>query len=95
MRKAKMAKKRTRARIDARRSEQKPIKLTRSHVTARDHKDLSTYELNCRSSSLNFLLNEKKEEIEQLSRQLASRRNVARSISEDIAAIEGLIEGRR
>lgn len=73
----------------------KPVKLTRSHIVARDHKDLSTHELECRIEARMDNADIHDREIERLQNELKMRRAAARMLREDVAALEALVEGRR
>lgn len=73
----------------------KPAKLTRGHITSRDHKDLSTYDLNCRIAGLMSQADAHDAEIERLSNELKARRASVKTLREDVAALEALVEGRR
>lgn len=73
----------------------KPLKLTRAQITARDHKDLGTYELSCRVSGLNAELRTNDEEVTRLQTELTRRRAAGRTLQQDVDALEGLIESRR
>ena len=72
-----------------------PLKLTRGHVTARSHKDLSTHELNCRIDALNGQECKLTGEVDRLTSELARLRKEAKTIREDVVALEGLVESRR
>lgn len=91
--KAKGSKRRTTRR--RRPAAQKPTKLTRGHVTARDHKDLSTYELNCRISAINAEIEAHNQEVDRLTSTLSLLRRSIKVKREDVEALEGLVESRR
>lgn len=74
---------------------QRPIKLTRGHLTAREHKDMSTHELHCRIAAKTDNAEIHDVEIERLTTALKVRRAAVRIMREDIAALEALVEGRR
>lgn len=73
----------------------KAIKLTRGHVTARDHKDLSTYEINCRIAAMRGQAEAHADEIERLSNALKNHRTQEKVLREDADALEQVVEGRR
>lgn len=77
------------------RYEAAPIKLTQAHLTAREHKDLSTYEIDCRVGALRREAEANEAEIERLSAELAGRRRALKSTRVDVEALEALMEERR
>lgn len=68
---------------------------TRGHVTMREHKDLSTIELNRRLHAKIAEVEVHSTEIDRMADELRTRRDDVKVLMEDIEALEALVEGRR
>lgn len=73
----------------------KPVKLTRGHLTTREHKDMSTNELERRIEAKRSEAQGHGAEINRLSSELQVRRATVKVLNEDLQALEALVESRR
>lgn len=70
-------------------------RITRTQITARNHKDLSTSEIESRIAALSAEQAHADSEVRVLEVQLRARRAQSRNLAADLQGLQSIIESRR